>query len=157
MYGPNSHWQGYRGELIPRMITRAMNRKPLVIFGNGRQTRDFVYVEDAARAVIAIAENNSCLNKCINFCSGTETSVRKIAEMICECFDINPEEFIENRAPRPGDVMRHLGSSKMCQKLIGLIPDVNIKDGIRQTCEWFKSLPYTAEELISQERIINWE
>ena len=69
MYGPNSHWSGYRGELIPRMIVRAMYRRPLIIFGKGTQTRDFSYVKDAAKAVVAVAEEKACRNRCINFCS----------------------------------------------------------------------------------------
>ncbi|HET9234132.1 MAG TPA: NAD-dependent epimerase/dehydratase family protein, partial [Candidatus Eisenbacteria bacterium] len=70
MYGPNSHWQGFRGEVIPKMIVRAMNRQPLVVFGDGAQTRDFIYVEDAARAVLAVADNARCLGETINFCTG---------------------------------------------------------------------------------------
>jgi UDP-glucose 4-epimerase len=157
MYGPNSHWQGFRGELIPKMIVRAMNRKPLVIFGDGRQTRDFVYVEDAAQAIISIAEMPSCFSRPINFCSGVETSIRKIAELICSYFDLDVDEFIVNHQSRPGDVLRHLGSNKAFNELIGLSANVNIEEGIQRTCSWFESLPFSPDELISQEILRNWE
>jgi len=111
MYGPNSYWQGVRGELIPKMIIRAMNRQPLVIFGDGDQTRDFVYVEDAARAVIAVAEQPACHQQYINLCSGRETSVKHVAEIICDCFQIDPEKFIHKQPVRPGDVMCCLGDN----------------------------------------------
>lgn len=89
MYGPNSHWQGYRGELIPKMIVRAMNKKPLVIFGEGDQTRDFIFVEDAVQAILKIIENPKCINRSINVCTGKETSVRTIAETICNEFSLD--------------------------------------------------------------------
>lgn len=157
MYGPNSHWQGFRGELIPKMIVRAMNHQPIVIFGNGDQTRDFVYVTDAAQAVIAVAGNPSCLNKCINFCSGTETSVGKIAELTCTFFDLDSKKFIQKQPPRPGDVMRHLGSNKKFKELVGSSHLTAIEEGIQNTINWFQSLPYTPEKLISQEVLRSWE
>jgi len=157
MYGPNSHWQGFRGELIPRMIVRAMNQQPLLIFGDGNQTRDFIYVEDAARAVIAMAENPASRNKCINFCSGVEISVRQIAELICNCFDLDPNRFIQKQPPRPGDVKRHLGDNSKFKELLGFTPQITIEEGLRRTIAWFQSLPFTPEELLSQEVPRNWE
>jgi len=157
MYGPNSHWQGHRGELIPKMIVRAMNKKPLIIFGDGSQTRDFTYVQDAARAVVAIAEEPACRNTIINFCSGTETSIRQIAELTCNLFDLDPKDFIQTQPPRPGDVQRHFGGNAKFKKLLGFIPEVGLSEGIRQTVDWIKSLPFTPEELITQETPRNWE
>ena len=157
MYGPNSHWQGFRGELIPKMIVRAMNRRPLVLFGDGSQTRDFIYVEEAARAVVSIADNLACRRKCINFCSGKETSVRKIAETICGHFGLDPAEYIRNEAPRPGDVMQHLGDNSWFKELLGFSPGISISEGISRTIAWFESLPLTPEELLSQEVLKNWE
>lgn len=157
MYGPNSHWQGYRGELIPKMIVRAMNKEPLVIFGEGNQTRDFLYVEEAAKALVDVAENNSCINNSINFCTGVETSIRKIAELICAEFSLGTEQFISKQPSRPGDVMRHLGDNSAFKKIFGYVPRITIEEGIHKTIEWMKTLPYSAEELKSQENIRNWE
>jgi UDP-glucose 4-epimerase len=157
MYGPNSHWQGHRGELIPKMIVRAMNKKALVIFGEGSQTRDFTYVYDAARAVVGIAEESDCHNVSINFCNGKETSIRQIAELICEAFDLDPDEFIQNQPPRPGDVQRHFGDNTRFCELVGFGPEVSIEDGIRLTVDWFKSLPFTPEQLLKQEALRSWE
>lgn len=157
MFGPYSHWQGHRGELIPKMTVRAMNRKPLVIFGNGQQTRDFLYVEDAARALITVAQCPECVGEIINFCSGRETTVQRIAELICECFDLEPEEAIRREPARPGDVVRHLGDNTKFRRLLGFEPETRIEEGIRKTVAWFRSLPYTPEELLTQEHLRNWE
>lgn len=157
MYGPNSHWQGFRGELIPKMIVRAMNRQPLVILGDGNQTRDFIYVEDAARAVKSVAENPNCRNQCINFCSGIENSVLQIAELICKYFTLDPNEFIQHQPPRPGDVFRHLGDNSKFKDFLNFTPKISIEEGIHRTIVWFQSLPYKPEELYSQEILRGWE
>jgi len=157
MYGPNSHWQGHRGELIPKMIIRAMNKEPLIIFGDGTQTRDFTYVQDAAQAVLAIADQPACRNTSINFCSGAETSIKQIAELICNLFDLNPKDFIKNQSPRPGDVERHFGGNAKFEKLVGFTPEIDFLEGVSQTIDWFKSLTFTPEELMSQETLRNWE
>jgi UDP-glucose 4-epimerase len=157
MYGPNSPWEGFRGELIPKMIVRAMNGLPLVIFGDGDQTRDFVYVEEAARAVLAMVDYPEPLFRCLNFCSGRETSVRHIAEIICLHFGLNPERYIRREAPRPGDVRRHLGDSSQFKDVFGFIPEVGIEEGIRLTIQWFESLPLKPEALLSGEVLRNWE
>lgn len=157
MYGPNSHWQGYRGELIPKMIVRAMNGQPLVIFGEGNQTRDFIYVEDAARAVVRVADTPACLGETINFSSAREVSVRRIAELICQNLDLDPGTMIQKQPPRPGDVMRHLGDNTKFRKLLGFAPEVRIEEGIPRTIDWFRSLPMSPEELLSQEVLRAWE
>jgi UDP-glucose 4-epimerase len=151
MYGPNSHWQGHRGELIPRMVVRAMNKKPLPVFGDGAQTRDFMYVEDAAKAVVAVAEEPSCQGKTMNFCTGQETPVMKIAEIICRLFDLDPTRYIIKYPSRPGDVIRHCGDNSLFREVVGFTPAVSLEEGIQRTLEWFRSLPCTPEELISDE------
>lgn len=157
MYGPHSHWEGYRGELIPRMIVRAMNHEPLIIFGTGSQTRDFSYVKDAAKAVVAVAEDESCRNRCVNFCSGVETSVSQIAELICDHFHLDPQEVIQMQPSRPGDVLRHLGDGSLFEKLVGPRPKTVLAEGIRQTIAWFEALPSLSEERFSQETPGVWE
>jgi len=157
MYGPNSHWQRSRGELIPKMIVRAMNYQPLIIFGNGKQTRDFVYVEDAARAVIAVAKNPNCLSQSINFCSGIETSVSQIAELICKFFSLDPNEFIQYQSSRPGDVKCHIGKNLKFKKILGFAPKISLEEGINRTIAWFRSLPYEPKKLLLQEVPRGWE
>jgi len=157
MYGPHSHWQGFRGELIPKMIVRAMNKQPLVLFGSGEQTRDFLYVEEAAKAVIDVADNPLSRGRTLNFCTGKETSVKQIAELICQAFNLDPAEFIQTQPARPGDVMRHLGDQKAFSEIVGYSPKIEIAEGIERTIEWFKHLPYKPSELLAQEVLRNWE
>lgn len=157
MYGPNSHWQGQRGELIPKMIVRAMNRKPLGVFGAGSQTRDFIYVEEAAQAILAVAANESCRGQQLNFCTGVETSVLEIAKLVCRAFSLDPGKFIEFHPARPGDVLRHLGDNSRFKALLGFAPRVGIEEGLARTIAWFRSLPYAPEAMLSEEVLKSWE
>jgi UDP-glucose 4-epimerase len=157
MYGPNSHWQGARGELIPKMIVRAMNGKPLILFGSGEQTRDFVYVEDAARAILAVAASDKGRGRCFNISTGVDTSVRRIAELICAGFGLDPAAAIQTQPGRPGDVMRHCGDGTRLRETFGFVPGTRIEEGLRRTAEWFRSLPFTPRQLLEQEVLRNWE
>ncbi len=157
MYGPNSHWQGQRGELIPKMIVRAMNRQPLVVFGDGMQKRDFLYVEEAARAVLDIAGAQQAWGQCVNFCTGVDTPVQSIAELICKEFDLDPRCHIQYQSARPGDVQRHYGDVRRFKELLGYAPSIGLEEGIKRTIQWFKSLPCSPEEMMSLDCLRNWE
>ena len=157
MYGPNSHWQGHRGELIPKMIVRALNKCPLVIFGDGQQSRDFLYVEEAALAVCQLLESDCALGQTVNFCTGVDTTVKRIAELICNGCGYDPQQMIEYQEARPGDVRRHIGDVTRFKDLFGFVPKVSVEDGITRTIEWFKSLPIPPETMLAQMATRNWE
>jgi UDP-glucose 4-epimerase len=157
MYGPNSHWQGHRGELIPKMIVRALNKCPLIIFGDGKQSRDFLFVEEAAQAVCKLLECDRALGQTVNFCTGVDTSVGRIAELICDNFGFDPRKMIEYQEARPGDVQRHVGDVTRFNELFGFVPKVSVQEGLVRTIEWFKSLPIPPQTMLAQMATRNWE
>ena len=157
MYGPNSHWQGFRGEVIPKMIIRAMNKQPLILFGDGKQTRDFIFVQEVARAILEIINNENFRFMEYNVCSGREVSMRQISELICDNFQLDYSKYIKYQPSRPGDVKRHLGSNKKFSDLFGEIKHISIEEGLKRTIEWFKNLPFSPEEMLLQEKERNWE
>jgi UDP-glucose 4-epimerase len=157
MYGPNSHWQGFRGELIPKLIVRALNRQPLVVFGDGKQTRDFIYVKDAAEAIVLTLQNKDVRTQSINICSGVETSIKSIATTICQCFGLDPDQFIQHQPQRPGDVSRHLGDNSRMKSVLRLARTTPLETGIAETIKWFKSLPYAPKQLLADEVLRSWE
>lgn len=156
MYGSNSHWQGCRGELIPRMIVRILNRDPVVIFGDGSQTRDFLFVEDAAQAIMTLLESKQCLYHQINVSSGKETSVRYIAEFICDYFGLSKQKYIQINPARPGDVKRHLGDHSKAKEMFGFTPQTSLDEGLCKTIKWFQSLLIEPKKMEAQESLINW-
>jgi UDP-glucose 4-epimerase len=83
-FGPRSHYEGDAGEVIPRFVVWALNGKPPVIFGDGKQTRDFLYVKDTAYWLRRIAEADDAIGQTINLGSGIETSILELATIIYE-------------------------------------------------------------------------
>jgi UDP-glucose 4-epimerase len=134
-----------------------MNRKPLIIFGDGSQSRDFLFVEEAAKAVVAVLETPAAYGQCINFCTGVDTTVRRIAELVLENFSMNPKEMIEYQESRPGDVQRHIGDVSRFRKLLGFTPQVPLEEGIVRTIQWFRKLPISPEKMLAQMATRNWE
>src|SRR3954469_23097082 len=65
-FGPRSHHEGDCGEVIPKFVLRAMAGLPLVVFGDGTQTRDFTFVADTARGILAAGLNDSAIGQTIN-------------------------------------------------------------------------------------------
>src|SRR5262249_17766275 len=72
-FGPRSHFEGDAGEVIPRFAVWALNGRPPVIFGDGSQTRDFIYVAETARWLCRLAECDTLVGQTVNLASGRET------------------------------------------------------------------------------------
>jgi len=74
-YGPRSHHQGDSGEVIPKFLLRCLAGKPMVVFGDGTQTRDFTYVSDSARGIILAGTKPTAVGRTINLGSGFELTI----------------------------------------------------------------------------------
>ncbi|MCA9914288.1 MAG: SDR family NAD(P)-dependent oxidoreductase, partial [Anaerolineae bacterium] len=81
-YGPRSHHEGDSGEVIPKFMLRCLAGKPLVIFGDGSQTRDFTYVEDTARGILLAGTHEAAIGKTLNLGSGYEIPIHELAETV---------------------------------------------------------------------------
>jgi len=157
MYGPHSHWESYSGEVIPRMVIRAMNRQPLLVFGEGTQTRDFLYVGDAVKAILALLDAPQCQGEIFNYGSKTETSIIEIAETICRQFGMQPASGIQKLPMRPGDSARVVCDHTKFKNRLGFSPGTAMDDGLRSTIEWFATLPYPPEKLLADVTVKNWQ
>ena len=104
-YGPRCHHEGDSGEVIPKFLLRSMARIPMVIFGDGTQTRDFTYVSDTARGIIAAGMADAAVGKTVNIGSGSEHSINEVARQIGILLG-RSEPSIVHLEPRPGDVLR---------------------------------------------------
>ncbi len=155
-YGPRSHHEGDAGEIIPKSIVRALNGETILIFGDGSQTRDFTYVEDSARGLVAAAKYDDTSCRTFNMGSNFEISIQQIAEIILQKSG-NPSSKIENIRNRPGDVLRLYADATAFNRVTGWKPMVTLEEGIMKTIEWFKSRPEGVSALLRQETGVNWE
>jgi len=134
VYGP---WQNPHGDyaaVIPLFISKILDDQPLVIYGDGKQTRDFIFVEDVVRANIFFAEKAE--NDVFNIGCGVKTSINEIAKMILKISNKNDTEIIY-KEKREGDIKDSFSDiSKM--KKTGFKPEYSLEAGIRKTYNWFK-------------------
>jgi len=133
-YGPRQNEKSYAG-IIPLTIRRIMKGESPVIYGDGTQTRDYIFVEDTARMAIEIYKNNKTRGQVINIGSGSEISVIELINTIMEIMGC--EKTIRYEEKRPGDVMRHLASIELAKKLLGFKPKTSFSEGMVKTVNWY--------------------
>ncbi len=134
-YGPRQNWGKYAG-IIPLTIKRIMTGEPITVYGDGMQTRDFIYVTDTAEAVVRIAKSEKTRGLVLNVATGKEVAMIDLLNMIAEAMDYTePFKHVE---ARPGDVRRHIAGVELIKELIGFEPRVGIEEGIKTTVAWYQ-------------------
>ena len=136
-YGPREPWQGARAEVIPRFILQLLAGKAPVVYGDGTQTRDFTFVEDTVRGLVAAGACDELVGEVVNVARGSEASILQIAEQLPPL--VGREVPVVHEAPRPGDVDRHFADVSKARRLFGYEPQVELSDGLARTVEWFRS------------------
>lgn len=155
-YGPRCHHEGDSGEVIPKFLLRCLAGKPMVIFGDGTQTRDFTFVSDTARGILAAGLSENSVGETINLGSGKEIEIRDLARTIARALG-RPETEIVHIESRPGDVLRLLADSSKARTLLQFAPSVGLGEGIAQLRDWYSSQAKSPEQLLENEVVRNWE
>lgn len=155
-FGPRSHHEGDSGEVIPKFMLRAMAGKPMIIFGDGTQTRDFTYVSDTARGILLAGMVESAVGGTFNIGQGREISINELARTVAEVIG-NPDAPVIHDEPRPGDVLRLYADSSRAQQVLGFAPTVSLREGLQRLREWYLSRGVAIEALLSEERVHNWK
>jgi len=139
VYGPRQDPHGEAG-VVAIFGNRLRTVKPITIYGNGSQTRDYVYVGDVARANLlaataAVPEADGTIDPWgFNIGTDTETSVTQLAEtMMASAGRTVPVEYAEARV---GELQRSSLKIEKAAKLLGWVPEVNLSEGLRRTYDW---------------------
>jgi UDP-glucose 4-epimerase len=115
------------------------NPKELLIYGDGSQTRDFIYVEDVVRAMMLVAERGRLEGEVYNVASGQSVSIRELAESLCCILKIQPK-FVYSGSVRPGEPEKwSVDISRLAA--LGYQPQVSLEQGLRGTVEWYQRTP----------------
>jgi UDP-glucose 4-epimerase len=116
-------------------MERLSKGKPALIFGDGSQTMDFVYVEDVARAN-TMAAMSSQTDVVLNVASGTETSLSELAETLGKVMGVEmPPEYGPARKATP--VFRRLAEVSRAERMLGFKTQVSLEEGLRRLVEWW--------------------
>ncbi len=154
-YGPREHYQGAAGEVIPRFILLALAGRPLTVYGDGSQTRDFTYVTETAEFLIRLALAPDAAGSAYNVCRGEEVSVLGIAERIVALTGFRSE--IRRLPARPNDVLRLCGDPGRLRRVLGVSPAISIDEGLRHTVKWFKDNVPLTDALLDAFSAREWE
>ncbi len=129
VYGPRQKMNDYSG-VITLFIDRCNRKLPLTIYGDGLQTRDFIYVGDVAEAVLAATKSPGINGQIFNIGSGKPTSVNDLAKTIIELSGEDLEVYHTDF--RNGDIRNSYADISKAKKLLGFEPKVALPDGLRK-------------------------
>ncbi len=155
-YGPRCHHEGDSGEVIPKFMLRCMTDQPMVIFGDGSQTRDFTYVSDTAAGILACGWIDGAVGETINLGSGREISIAELARQVAEAVG-KPGAAVVHDQPRPGDVLRLFADTSFAKKLLGYEPHIHLTEGLKKLKEWYMGTGQSPEVLLKNEIVHNWQ
>jgi UDP-glucose 4-epimerase len=135
VYGPRQRPDSDYAAAISIFTRRLVNREPITVYGDGKQSRDFIFVKDVVRANLLAAESDAA-GEAFNICTGCETTLLDLLEELSELSLHQPEVRFE--APRLGDIYRSNGDPNKAAAILGFRAGTSLANGLSQTMEWMK-------------------
>lgn len=133
VYGPRQTFGEYAGVMM-KFLERLRSDQPPIIYGDGEQTRDFIFVGDVAEATLLALERKGVAGEVINIGTGEATSINELCEIFLAAAGntgLNPI----NKSPRAGDIRHSQADIKKAEKLLGFKPRVSLKEGVKRLWE----------------------
>src|ERR1022692_1472822 len=134
-YGPFQ----FPEKFMPLMITNALESKPLPVYGDGRQERDWIHVEDHCRALDMVLRNGR-IGEVYNIGVGQPRANLDVLHTLLELLD-RPASLIQYVKDRPGHDRRYALRSDKIEQELGWRPQHTFENGLRETAEWYKANP----------------
>lgn len=154
-YGPRAHYEGDAGEMIPRAIVSILYGRPPLLFNGGKNTRDFFYVKDTARALSGLLRLRGLAGRTLNIGTGREISMKALALKILRLMgreDLKPRCL----APRPADLPRLWVDARRFYGLTGFKARYSMEEGLKETIDYYTALA-RSKNLISKVKALNWK
>lgn len=148
IFGPRQRDVGYGG-VISIFTRRILKNMPPIIYGDGLQTRDYTYVDDAVRAYDSVLKHSEPIAGPINFGSGREESILDLADMLIELAGKKGGIKPVHIEPRIGEVKRLIANSARAKDLLKWQPQCKLEEGLENFVQWYKD--YGLEERIGIE------
>jgi UDP-glucose 4-epimerase len=136
VYGPHS---GHKTSVVARFIATILEGRSLTVYGDGRQTRDFLFVRDLTAAVWAALEVGRARHGVYQIGSGVETSITDLLARLGDLAQarLGHRPRVEPRPPRAGEVARNFADSSRARRELGWTPSIDLDRGLAETFDWF--------------------
>jgi UDP-glucose 4-epimerase len=136
VFGPRQNPNSPYAAAIPIFIEKMLKNKTPILYGDGGQTRDFIYISDVVRANILAAKNGPPEGGIINICTGKQVTILELIEELQKYFP--GSQPIQLQPARSGDIYNSYGSPKLAKKIISFESEVKFSEGLKRTIEWMK-------------------
>jgi UDP-glucose 4-epimerase len=136
VFGPRQNPDSVYAAAVPIFIRRLINGQPMVIYGDGLQTRDMIYVGDVVRANLMAEAAPDAPGRAFNVCTGIELTVRALTDMLLELFPGAPQT--QYAPPRAGDIYKSVGSPHLAEAALGFLAETPLLEGLRETVAWMR-------------------
>jgi UDP-glucose 4-epimerase len=135
VYGPGS---GHKNSVVAQFIKNARNGKRLEIYGDGKQTRDFIYIEDLVDAVMLAAQVPGIGGEVFQIATNRETTICELVEKLVPILSERGIRNVEvaHAGARQGDVRRNFSDTSKAKRVLGWMVRTGLEDGLRSTVEW---------------------
>jgi nucleoside-diphosphate-sugar epimerase len=133
VFGPRQSPFSQYAAVVPLFVTAIREGRPVTIFGDGEQSRDFTFVGNVVDATIRAGEATGASGQIFNVAAGSPGSVNLLADTIGRILGLPVEK--EYRDPRPGDVRHSWAEVSLAERVLGYRPTVDLEDGLRRTIE----------------------
>ncbi|MDD1771122.1 MAG: GDP-mannose 4,6-dehydratase [Methanomassiliicoccales archaeon] len=138
IFGPRQRDLGYGG-VISIFTRRIMMDMPPIIFGDGRQTRDYTYIDDAIRGYDIALHHKGKIDEPVNFGTGKEISINEIAEMLIRLCGKEDKMQPVHVEPRIGEVKRLIANAERAKEILGWTPSVDFEEGLEMFVNWYRN------------------
>jgi UDP-glucose 4-epimerase len=136
VYGPRQDPSSPYSGVISIFMAKALQREPAVIYGDGNQSRDFIYVQDVVRANLLAAAAKGVGGRLMNIGTGRSAVINQLWKTICALSGQNLEPAYAPK--RPGDILESVADIGSAKALLGFEPEISFEKGLELTFEWYR-------------------
>jgi UDP-glucose 4-epimerase len=137
VYGPRQRPDSMYAAAVPIFTRRLLDGNPVIVYGDGGQTRDLINIHDVVRANLIASEHANVAGKVFNICTGIETRLLDLLEVLYDLFPTSPKT--EFAAQRAGDIYHSVGSPQKALDVMGFKAQISLEDGLKEVVEWMRA------------------
>ncbi|WP_106849648.1 NAD-dependent epimerase/dehydratase family protein [Blastococcus sp. Marseille-P5729] len=137
VYGPGQPADHVYAAVIPAFLDALVHGRPLTIYGDGLQTRDFVHVRAVCRILLDAVERRADIDRPVNLALGTQTSLLELVGLLEEIAGQSIQ--VTHQEPREGEIRHSLAGDALLRRLFPALPEIPLRDGLKETLAWHQA------------------